>query len=121
NGDVFYGCTVGFGVRNLVNVQKGLAEIYRVLRPDGRLLILEFSRPTNRCFKPLYSCYLHYIMPCIASVFADNTEAYDYLAQSIALFYEPEELIAMMKEAGFTKVERRELTFGVVSVYMGIK
>jgi demethylmenaquinone methyltransferase/2-methoxy-6-polyprenyl-1,4-benzoquinol methylase len=60
-------------------------------------------------------------MPCIASVLADHREAYKYLAQSIALFYEPEELIAMMKEAGFTKVERRKMTFGIVSVYMGIK
>ncbi|MCI5211270.1 MAG: hypothetical protein D3910_21360 [Candidatus Electrothrix sp. ATG2] len=120
--NVFAGCTVAFGVRNLVNIRQGLAEIYRVLQPKGRLLILEFSRPTNPLFKPLYSCYLHHIMPCIAgSVCAENKKAYEYLAQSIASFYEPEELFAMMEEAGFSKVERTKLTFGIVSIYVGTK
>lgn len=67
------------------------------------------------------SCYLYYIILCIVGIFADNTEAYEYLAQSIASFYEPEDLLAMIREAGFAKVKRRKLTFGVVSVYAGIK
>ena len=120
-GDIFCGCTVAFGMRNLINRQQCLAEIYRVLRPEGRLLILEFSRPTNRLFKPIYRCYLHHIMPCIAGVCAENREAYKYLAQSIALFYEPKELLAMMRAAGFTQVERRQLTLGIVSIYIGKK
>ena len=112
---------MGFGIRNLVDIPGGLAEIYRVLQPKGRLLILEFSRPTNMLFKPLYTCYLHYIMPRIAGVCSNDRKAYEYLAQSIALFYEPEELLALMREAGFTKVERKKLTFGIVSIYVGIK
>ncbi|XCN71399.1 MAG: ubiquinone/menaquinone biosynthesis methyltransferase [Candidatus Electrothrix aestuarii] len=120
-GNIFSGCTVAFGLRNLVNRRQGLAEIHRVLRPGGRLLILEFSRPTNRLFKPFYTYYLHHIMPCIAGVCAENREAYKYLAQSIALFYEPEELLTMMREAGFTAVERKQLTLGIVSIYRGIK
>ncbi len=120
-GDIFCGCTVAFGVRNLVNIPKVFAEIYRVLQPEGRLLILEFSRPTNMLFKPLYAYYLHHIMPRIAGVCTNNKKAYEYLAQSIALFYEPGELLALMREAGFTKVERKKLTLGIVSIYVGIK
>ncbi|MCI5220521.1 MAG: SAM-dependent methyltransferase, partial [Candidatus Electrothrix sp. LOE2] len=84
-------------------------------------LILELSRPVNPVVKPLYTCYLHHIMPCIAGVCANDKKAYEYLARSIALFYEPEELLAMMREAGFSKVERRKLTFGIVSIYAGSK
>ncbi|MCW5213414.1 ubiquinone/menaquinone biosynthesis methyltransferase [Desulfobulbus sp. TB] len=120
-GDIFCGCTVAFGVRNLVNIPKVFTEIYRVLQPEGRLLILEFSRPTNRLFRPFYACYLHHVMPCIAGVCTNDKKAYEYLARSIALFYEPEVLLALMREAGFIKVERKKLTFGIVSIYVGIK
>ncbi|MCI5150230.1 MAG: ubiquinone/menaquinone biosynthesis methyltransferase [Candidatus Electrothrix sp. MAN1_4] len=119
--DTFCACTVAFGVRNMVNTRQGLSEIYRVLLPGGILLILELSRPTNVIIKPVYNFYLYYMLPWIASICAKNRDAYEYLAQSIASFYEPDELIAMMWEAGFTKVECRKLTFGVVSIYMGIK
>ena len=118
--NVFSGCAVAFGVRNLVNRQQGLAEIHRVLQPGGRLLILEFSRPTNIFVKPFYRFYLHHIMPRIAGV-CTSKKAYEYLAQSIASFYEPEELLAMMQETGFAEAERRPLTLGIVSIYTGIK
>jgi demethylmenaquinone methyltransferase/2-methoxy-6-polyprenyl-1,4-benzoquinol methylase len=119
--DTFCGCTVAFGVRNLVHTQQGLREMHRVLQPNGKLLILELSRPTNVIVKPLYNCYLHYMLPRIASVCAKNRKAYEYLAQSIASFYEPEELLSMMREAGFSKVDRKKLTFGIVSIYVGTK
>ena len=119
--EVFSACTVAFGVRNLADIRAGLAEIHRVLRPGGRLLILEFSRPTNRLFKPFYTCYLHHIMPCIAGVCTENKEAYKYLARSIALFYEPKELLTMMQDAGFLQVECKQLTLGIVSIYTGEK
>ncbi|RWX46270.1 demethylmenaquinone methyltransferase [Candidatus Electrothrix aarhusensis] len=121
DGNLFCGCTVAFGVRNLVNIPMDLTEMYRVLQPSGRLLILEFSRPTNMLFKPLYTYYLHHIMPRIAGICVNDKKAYEYLAQSIALFYEPEELLALMREAGFIKVERKKLTLGIVSIYVGIK
>ncbi len=119
--DTFCGCTVAFGVRNLVHTRQALCEMHRVLRPNGKLLILELSRPTNVIVKPFYNCYLNYMLPRIASVCAKNRNAYEYLAQSIASFYEPEELLAIMRDAGFTKVTRKKLTFGIVSIYVGIK
>jgi len=117
----FWGCTVAFGVRNLARTLQGLQEMHRILRPAGKLLILEFSRPTNPLVKPLYHLYLNRILPAIAGLISGDKEAYQYLASSIAAFYEPEELLAMMREAGFTKVSRMPLTFGIVSIYIGIK
>ncbi len=117
----FWGCTVAFGVRNLAQTLKGLQEMHRVLKPTGKLLILEFSRPTNPLVKPVYSFYLNKVLPAIGGLISGDKEAYDYLASSIAAFYEPSELLAMMKEAGFEHVERQPLTFGIVSIYIGIK
>ena len=117
----FWGCTVAFGVRNLSRTLEGLREMHRILRPSGKLLILEFSRPTNPIIKPIYTFYLHKILPAIAGLISGDKEAYQYLASSIAAFYEPEELLALMRQAGFAKVERMPLTFGIVSIYIGIK
>lgn len=117
----FWGCTVAFGVRNLSRTLEGLREMHRILRPSGKLLILEFSRPTNPVIKPIYTFYLHKILPAIAGLISGDKEAYQYLASSIAAFYEPEELLALMRQAGFAKVERMPLTFGIVSIYIGIK
>ncbi|WP_232362547.1 class I SAM-dependent methyltransferase [Desulfogranum mediterraneum] len=116
-----WGCTVAFGVRNLAQTLKGLQEMHRVIKPGGKLLILEFSRPTNPLVKPVYSLYLNKILPAVAGLVSGDKEAYEYLASSIAAFYEPAELLSMMREAGFDQVERKPLTFGIVSIYMGIK
>ncbi|MBU0728521.1 MAG: bifunctional demethylmenaquinone methyltransferase/2-methoxy-6-polyprenyl-1,4-benzoquinol methylase UbiE [Proteobacteria bacterium] len=117
----FWGITVAFGVRNLSQTQKGLNEMYRVLKPTGKLLILEFSRPKNCIIKPLYNFYLNNVLPKIAGLVSGDHEAYEYLASSIAAFYEPEELMGMMKKSGFAEVYTRPLTFGVVTIYVGVK
>ena len=117
----FWGVTVAFGVRNLAQTAKGLAEMYRVLKPGGKLLILEFSRPRNAFFKPIYNFYLNRVLPKVAGLVSGDKEAYEYLASSIAKFYEPEELLSMMKEAGFSKQYCRPLTMGIVTLYIGIK
>lgn len=119
--NTFWGCTVAFGVRNLSQTQQGLDEMYRVLKPRGKLLILEFSRPSNPVIKPLYHFYLNKVLPKVAGMVSGDKEAYEYLASSIAAFYEPEELLEMMRKAGFTSTERKPLTFGIVSIYIGIK
>ena len=116
-----WGVTVAFGVRNLGNTQQGLNEMLRVLKPGGKLLILEFSRPTNPVIRPLYTFYLNKILPKVAGLVSGDKEAYEYLASSIAEFYEPEELLGMMRKAGFAEVRRRPLTFGIVSIYVGVK
>ncbi|MBM9538414.1 ubiquinone/menaquinone biosynthesis methyltransferase [Desulfobulbus alkaliphilus] len=117
----FWGCTVAFGVRNLSRTEVGLREMHRILRPTGKLLILEFSRPTNPLVRPLYNLYLNRILPAIAGRISGDKEAYEYLASSIAAFYEPEELLRMMRAAGFADAIRIPLTFGIVSIYMGTK
>jgi len=119
--DSFWGCTVAFGVRNLSRTLQGLQEMHRILRPSGKLLILEFSRPTNPIIKPIYRFYLNRVLPFIAGLISGDKEAYQYLASSIAAFYEPEELLAMMREAGFASVSRIPMTFGIVSIYVGVK
>lgn len=117
----FWGCTVAFGVRNLSRTEQGLREMHRILRPTGKLLILEFSRPTNPLVRPVYNLYLNRILPAIAGRISGDKEAYEYLASSIAAFYEPQELLSMMRAAGFADVTRIPLTFGIVSIYMGTK
>ncbi len=117
----FWGCTVAFGVRNLSRTLQGLQEMHRILRPSGKLLILEFSRPTNPIIKPLYNFYLNRVLPTIAGLISGDKEAYEYLASSIAAFYEPEELLSMMRKAGFATATRIPLTFGIVSIYIGVK
>ncbi len=117
----FWGVTVAFGVRNLANTEKGLAEMYRVLKPGGKMLILEFSRPRNAFFKPIYNFYLNRVLPKVAGLVSGDKEAYEYLASSIAEFYEPEELLAMIKDAGFCRHYSKPLTMGIVTIYIGIK
>jgi demethylmenaquinone methyltransferase / 2-methoxy-6-polyprenyl-1,4-benzoquinol methylase len=117
----FWGTTVAFGVRNLSKTQVGLNEMYRVLKPTGKLLILEFSRPRNPIVKLFYNTYLNHILPKIAGIVSGDKEAYEYLASSIAGFYEPEILMSMMKKSGFSKVYSRPLTMGIVTVYVGVK
>ncbi len=119
--DSFWGVTVAFGVRNLSQTQQGLNEMHRVLKKSGKLLILEFSRPKNPIVKPLYNFYLNQVLPKVAGLVSGDKEAYEYLASSIAKFYDPAELQSMMKEAGFAKVYARPLTFGIVTVYVGVK
>ena len=115
------GITVAFGVRNLARLDVGLREMLRVLRPGGKLVILEFSRPSNPMFGPVYMYYLHHILPHIGGLISGDSEAYRYLADSIEAFYSPLELAAMMEAAGFQSVRYYPLTMGIVHIHTGIR
>jgi len=119
--DRFWGVTVAFGVRNIARTEQALVEMHRVLRSGGKLLILEFSRPDNPVIKPLYNFYLNRVLPRVAGAVSGDKAAYEYLASSIAEFYEPAELLRLMENAGFSKVYHRPLTFGIVTLYTGVK
>ncbi len=115
------GITVAFGVRNLARLDRGFSEMLRVLRPGGKLVILEFSRPSLPLFRGIYMYYLKNILPRIGGLISGDTEAYRYLAESIEAFHAPDQLARMMASAGFAQVRYYPLTFGIVHIHTGIR
>jgi len=120
-GGKFDAAMVGFGVRNLTRMEKGFEEMRRVLKPGGKLMCLEFSRPTPALFGWLYDLYSFYIMPFAGKVIAGTREAYTYLPESIRLFPSPEELKAILEQIGFSGVTYWKLTRGIAVVHIGVK
>lgn len=112
--------TSAFGVRNFENLNKGLSEIYRVLKPGGRILILEASEPSNIPFKKLYKAYMSKICPAIGGAFSEN-RAYDYLNRSVAAFPSGKNFEAELVKAGFTNTLFIPLSMGVTSIYIAKK
>jgi len=111
-----------FGVRNFSDLIKGLMEMGRVLRPGGRLVILEFTRPTNRAVRFAYEIYAERVMPIAASLLSrDRTGAYRYLPRSVVSFLSASQMMERLRAAGFSKVSATPLTFGIVTVYVGIR
>jgi demethylmenaquinone methyltransferase/2-methoxy-6-polyprenyl-1,4-benzoquinol methylase len=113
--------TIGFGLRNLPDYSRGISEMARVLKPSGRLLILEFSLPTNKLTYGLYSLYLKNYLPLAGRLFSGSTRAYSYLASSIFSFLKPEEVMALMRQMGLRNLSCLNLTAGVVTLYSGQK
>ena len=112
--------TSAFGVRNFENLNKGLSEIYRVLKPGGRVLILEASEPSNMPLKKLYKAYMSKICPAIGGAFSEN-KAYDYLNRSVAAFPSGKDFEAELVKAGFTDTRFIPLSMGVTSIYIAKK
>lgn len=112
--------TIAFGVRNFEDRQKGLREIHRVLRPGGRIFILEFSQPYV-WFRPFYYLYLKYILPRLAALATGDKGAYDYLAGSIEAFPSRPQLAQQVRAAGFEDVSARALTFSIVAIHEATK
>lgn len=112
--------TISFGVRNFEDRQRGLKEILRVLRPGGRLFVLEFSQP-DRWFHPIYYFYLKYILPRVAAIATGDKSAYDYLAGTIENFPTKEALAEQLKLAGFETVVATGLTFSIVAIHQAQK
>jgi len=117
----FDAITVAFGVRNFQNLEKGLAEMLRVLRPGGKLVVLEFSRPKNIVFKTLYNFYMKIITPGVGKLIAKNKDAYEYLNESVQRFPEGKNFIDILNKAGYRSTYYKALTFGICSVYCGNK
>jgi demethylmenaquinone methyltransferase/2-methoxy-6-polyprenyl-1,4-benzoquinol methylase len=119
--ETFDSAIVGFGIRNLSDPDKGIRELFRVSKGGGRLVILEFGKPTLPIFKDLYQWYLSRFIPWAGGAISGHKDVYRYLHSSIAAFAEPGQLMAMMKKAGFSRITCRRLTGGIANLYCGEK
>jgi demethylmenaquinone methyltransferase/2-methoxy-6-polyprenyl-1,4-benzoquinol methylase len=119
--NLFDGAMVAFGVRNFADLEKGLTEIYRVLQPGSKLVILEFSQPTSSWFKPIYKLYMEWITPTIGKIFSGNKAAYAYLNKSVIAFPEGNAFLTIFEKAGFKQVSQQKLSLGICSIYCGSK
>jgi demethylmenaquinone methyltransferase/2-methoxy-6-polyprenyl-1,4-benzoquinol methylase len=119
--NTFDAITVAFGVRNFQNLQKGLKEMNRVLKPGGRLVVLEFSRPHNFFFKAIYNFYMQILCPTFGKLFAKNKDAYTYLNNSVQKFPEREQFTNILKSAGYSNTFYKTLSLGICSIYCGSK
>lgn len=119
--DTFDAVTVAFGVRNFEDLEKGLSDMLRVLKPGGKAVILEFSKPKVFPVKQAYNFYFKYITPTIGKLFSKDSSAYTYLPESVAAFPDGKDFTALMEKVGFKNTKYRPLTFGICSIYTGIK
>jgi len=119
--DSFDAITVAFGVRNFENLEKGLTEIYRVLKPTGTFAVLETSVPIKTPFKQGYKFYTKYMLPLVGKLFSKDRSAYTYLSESAAVFPYGEEFNNILDKIGFIAIEHRPQTFGVATIYVATK
>ena len=117
----FDAVTVAFGVRNFGDLEKGLSEIARVLKPGGLALILEFSQPRRTPIKQVYKFYSYQILPSVGKLFSKSESAYQYLPESVSVFPSGKAFTDIMKKAGFRQTKDHSLTFGICSIYAGKK
>ena len=117
----FDAVTVAFGVRNFGNLEKGLEEMYRVLRRGGKAVILEFSRPKVFPLKQMFNFYFKYILPKIGNRTSNDDNAYDYLYESVQVFPDYEKFGNILEKVGFRSIEWKSLTIGICTIYTGIK
>ena len=117
----FDAVTIAFGIRNFADMSEGLREIHRILRPAGRLIVLEFSRPTRPLLSTLYTFYLTKLLPRIGDRISGRQGAYSYLANTVSTFLSPEELADRIQESGFADCEWTPLTAGIVTIHRATK
>ncbi len=117
----FDAVTVAFGVRNFQNLEQGLGEMLRVLRPGGKLVILEFSRPKQTVFRGFYNLYMKIICPGIGKWLTKNREAYQYLHNSVKAFPEGETFLHILQQVGFSETSLKRLSLGICTIYCGRK
>ena len=119
--EFFDAVTVAYGVRNFENLEKGLSEMKRVLKPGGIMQILEFSHPGSMPFKQIYEFYSRFIIPFAGKVISKNTTAYSYLPESVATFPSGKDFLIIMEKSGMKNTSYIPLTFGISSIYSGEK
>jgi demethylmenaquinone methyltransferase/2-methoxy-6-polyprenyl-1,4-benzoquinol methylase len=117
----FDAVTVAFGVRNFENLEKGLAEMLRVMKPGGRVAILEFSKPRSFPFKQLYFFYFNAILPVIGRLFSRDASAYTYLPESVKAFPDGKDFVSILSRLGYKNAACKPLTFGISSLYTATK
>ncbi len=117
----FDAITVAFGVRNFENLEKGLAEIFRVLKPGGSFVVLETSIPTKTPYKQGYKLYTRFILPAIGKLFSKDRSAYAYLSESAAAFPHGQQFNNILAKIGFIGIDNKPQTFGVASIYVATK
>ncbi|HYF70723.1 MAG TPA: bifunctional demethylmenaquinone methyltransferase/2-methoxy-6-polyprenyl-1,4-benzoquinol methylase UbiE [Ohtaekwangia sp.] len=117
----FDAVTVAFGVRNFENLEKGLQEIYRVLKPGGRIIVLEFSQPRRFPFKQIYNFYFSTILPRVGRLISSDKAAYTYLPESVKAFPDGENFMVILRHVGFKSTQCKALTFGISSIYSAAK
>ncbi|MCH8536141.1 MAG: bifunctional demethylmenaquinone methyltransferase/2-methoxy-6-polyprenyl-1,4-benzoquinol methylase UbiE [Alkalimonas sp.] len=113
--------TIGFGLRNVTNKDAALASMFRVLKPGGRLLVLEFSKPQSELLTKAYDLYSFKLLPKMGQLIANDPDSYQYLAESIRMHPDQETLKQMMEQAGFAEVSYHNLTGGIVALHRGYK
>ena len=121
DNDQFDAVTVSFGVRNFQNLEKGLQEILRVLRPGGKLVVLEFSRPSLPGVQQLYNLYMNIVTPGVGRIFSKSRTAYQYLNDSVQKFPEGKDFVTIMEKTGFKNTSFQRLSLGICTIYMGEK
>jgi demethylmenaquinone methyltransferase/2-methoxy-6-polyprenyl-1,4-benzoquinol methylase len=117
----FDAVTVAFGVRNFANLEKGLSEIYRVLKPGGKLVVLEFSKPKIIGIQQFYNLYMGIVAPGMGKIFSKNRDAYQYLHDSVQKFPEGKAFTDILNQTGFKENTCKRLSLGICSIYTGIK
>ena len=120
-GNKFDAVTVAFGVRNFENLERGLQEMHRVLRGGGKLVVLEFSKPTIFPFRQLYNFYFKYILPLIGKLTSKDNRAYTYLYESVQAFPDGDKFLTVLNKIGFKDIQCKPLTLGICSIYIGYK
>lgn len=117
----FHGVISAFGIRNFSNAQRSLIEMHRVIKNDGRVVILEFSHPSNALLGSIYQFYFHFLLPQVGKIISRHNSAYHYLPQSVSNFPMRGDFALLMEKAGFKDVTYHDLTFGIVTLYRGRK
>ena len=121
DANTFDAITVGFGVRNFENLKKGLAEMIRVLKPGGKLVVLEFSKPKVFPIKQLFGFYSRVFIPFFGKMFSKDRRAYSYLPESVEVFPEGQNFMDILTEVGYSEVSSIRLSGGIATIYLGTK